>query len=285
MTSNQNLILTTSFSYGEQLLIPFLKSLDEWFNGTLVIFSDTEYNLSVFKYRIEILVLNKEDIQQSVPCKLENPINFRHFLYLEYLKGKQSANMVMLCDMRDVIFQHDPFIIHPFDKIHVAVEDAKIMDCQYNQEWNFKIFGGHYLSLILNDEIICAGTTWGLYPKIISYLDYMTSELVKYEKVKIGDEIIADQALHNRWCKENSDYIYKHINSSGSVFTMGHSKIIHFNRNGELINELGQPYAVVHQYDRFPWMNNMIESKYFPVSPHISLVEKLRHWCKKKLFN
>src|SRR5438270_12435047 len=76
----------------------------------------------------------------DAPNWLPEPIhifNYRHYLYYDYLlkHGRKFGN-VLITDVRDVVFQCDPFEFPISDSIHVAMEnpDIPIGDCPWTSD-------------------------------------------------------------------------------------------------------------------------------------------------------
>ena len=63
-----------------------------------------------------------------------------------------------------------------------------------------------------------------------------------------------------------NDYLVVSDNESGPVMTIGptYYKYITFDSYGNILNEKGEVAAVVHQYDRKPYITRKIVKKYCP---------------------
>jgi hypothetical protein len=242
-----------------------------------VLFSDRFFDIEQLTYTLEIQYWSIEERRKELPIALNHPINFRHFLYLDYLKENKFWESVLIIDCRDVIFQAYPRLFGSLDKLNVAVEAVTFSDCEINQEWIIQVFGKPYLKQIMGESIICAGSTWGGTPIIRAYLDFMTNMLLEHGRtLDFGPRnTILDQAIHNDFCLSNSHLIAKHTNESGCIFTMGHTKYIQFDTKGEFINKLSDRYAIIHQYDRFPWLEQMIGHRYGSVIRDKSKLQRL----------
>jgi len=83
-------------------------------------------------------------------------------VYLSYLnENKNNYDKVLLCDMRDVVFQRNPFDFMLDNKLHLVSEDLKIKDQILNSGWLEHAYGIKVLRQIENNQVLCAGTTYG----------------------------------------------------------------------------------------------------------------------------
>lgn len=272
-------IMGTAFNYSYQHIELFLKSLNNFYDGTVVLFSNR--NIKIPNTRIDVVVeyWNQERDKSRLPVAFNDVINFRHYLYYDFLKRNKAIDAVMLSDVRDVVFQSDPFDMLN-DKITVAVEDNTMEGCAINSNWMKSIFGEEYFTKVAKQKIICAGTTIGTYQSILAYEEEMITLLEKWHNgLDSGEKnMVIDQAIHNYWCAEHKDNLIFSGNENGSILTMGHTQNVSFNREGKLINSLGKPYAVIHQFDRVKWMEKIFQEKFNlhnPVQRERNLIERL----------
>ena len=177
----------------------------------------------------------------------------RHFYCHSYLAecGGQYDH-VMLADIRDVLFQKDPFAFDRPDGLSVFMEDPgrTIGTCPTNSNWIQHGFGKAVLKELHDQPIFCSGTIFG--PPAVM-LDYFDRVLRLYYARKTNHTI--DQATHNYVLhKQPPEKVYRFSNDSGPVLTMANMdpRQIQFNDQGFLINQAGRVVNVVHQYDRHP---------------------------------
>lgn len=254
-------IIGTAFNYSYQHIELFLQSLNSVYDGKVVLFSNSKIKIPNTRIDVVFEYWNPERDKSRLPVAFNDVINFRHYLYHDFLKRNKAIDAVMLSDVRDVVFQADPFDILN-DKITVAVEDNTIEGCAINANWMKSIFGEAYYTTVAKQKIICAGTTIGTYQSILSYEEEMMALLEKWHNgLDIGDKnMVIDQAIHNYWCREKKDAIIFSDNETGSILTMGHTQKFSFNREGQVINSLGNPYSVIHQFDRVKWMEKLLNA-------------------------
>lgn len=182
----------------------------------------------------------------------------RFLLYLSYLldlPASERPALVVLSDVRDVIFQTDPSVLRgalsPSEDLGVSLEDESMTlgSCRFNSAMISGAYSTQILSLLANLPISCSGVTIGRYSGILRYLQQMTSELL------VRDAMVADQACHNYLLHTGQlDPVRIFSNQEGPVFTMGHTKGFSIDSLGKVrsLRKGGSAPVIVHQYDRHP---------------------------------
>ncbi len=249
-----NLILSAAIGYKFSQVEFFIKSLRKFYNDSITFLigkNDLELERELNKYNCKIIKMsiNKKEIQFK-----------RYKIFLEYLKENDFEN-ILLCDSRDIYFQSNPFKFNYKGEINFFLEDQLIKDCPYNSNWILRTYGKNELNKISNNIILCSGTVLGQNKKILEYLSLITDNITKYKyKKKLKyfltfrpdpegrgcDQGHANFLVHNS--KINNVNLYP--NSKGPIATVFYLKKITFDENSYLINELGKPYSIVHQYDK-----------------------------------
>lgn len=177
----------------------------------------------------------------------------RYAIYYLYLSkyGHKYAN-VMLSDVRDVVFQGDPFDFDFEDgSLNCFLEEGEktIGESEGNAQWIREGFGEDALGKIADKSISCSGTTIGSIDSIMAYIKAMIDSFVQLKYHSWG----IDQGVHNyiiyQGLVKNVKF-YK--NFSGPILTMHYTneEKLQFDSNGYLKNEDGSPINVLHQYDR-----------------------------------
>lgn len=115
------------------------------------------------------------------------PMNLHRFelfrFFLQEVKGDDRYDQVLLCDVRDVFFQEDPFFhLSVDDGIGVAVEPEHLLigNCSIHAAWlshGCPMYQSErILERVESEKRSCAGTTIGTHAGILRYLDTMLSE-------------------------------------------------------------------------------------------------------------
>ena len=219
-------VLTTAIGYNTKQVTPFVESLLEHGNHQIIAVCNDCEARTYLEYKGATII---ED-----SCTDYHP-NVRRFMgYKEALRGVDEV--VMLADIRDVIFQGDIDQLAG-DNMQVYTENKRILDCPYNSKWMVDI-GQHY-----DEQVICAGIIVGKLSEYVTLLWEALSVLPK------GTTL--DQALHNHFVYSGRvdatihDYKYP-------VYTVGYVPYNQVDIADGLITVDGQVPIAVHQYDRHP---------------------------------
>ncbi len=251
---SNNIILSAAVGYKFEQIELFIKSLRKYYSDKICFIISKNDQILVDKlktHRCDFILsdISKKEIQFE-----------RYNIYLKYLKNK-TFNQILLCDCRDIVFQGNPFNYNYKGSINFFLEDFKIKDCQHNRNWIVKTYGQKELESISHKTILCSGTVLGNNKKITEYLKLICKNIstFKYKK-KLKYLITFRIDPESRGCDQgHANYIvHKSIienvnlysNSKGPVATVFYLKKIKFDNNSKLINEIGEPYLIVHQYDK-----------------------------------
>ena len=177
----------------------------------------------------------------------------RYCFYSEYLKkNREKYKYILVTDVRDVIFQADPFENLQGEVLKFYSENHTIKESFYTSYWIKNAFGKSRLAKIENNRSICSGTTIGSVELILDYIEKMIS---KQAEITSGITGLGgfDQGVHNFLIYNN--FFQNSLitnNGYGEVITLGEASNIKLNDNEELINEDLSIVPVIHQFDRFP---------------------------------
>lgn len=162
-----------------------------------------------------------------------------------------------MTDVRDVLFQVNPFMAIPIDPITFFLEhrDARIGACAHNSKWISLGFGQEELNRLANEPISCSGTVMGNTLKIMEYLLWMLILSTHLNEVALGEPGI-DQGVHNMLVHGGMMPDQRIAENGDGVFTMQHVVVrepvpVYVSSDGLVVDSGGYVYPVVHQYDRF----------------------------------
>jgi len=178
----------------------------------------------------------------------------RYCYYYEYLlENKDKYNLVLITDVRDVLFQADPFAgISSTNLLNFYSEAHTIADSFYTSYWLRHAFGKAVQARIADKVSICSGTTIGTVNQVLNYLQLMITTQARITAGLTGLGGF-DQGVHN--------YLVHHdyfpgsnlsANNEGEVATLGEAESIVINGDNVLTDKQGKVIPVVHQFDRFP---------------------------------
>lgn len=179
----------------------------------------------------------------------------RFLLARNFLLAHPQYSQVMLTDVRDVVFQRDPFEWMRGRKGVFCFEEMEgrtIGECQYNSSMVREVFGDQGLHKLRGFQISCAGVICGTRVELLIYLERFLD--LGLRAISLRPCTGSDQGIHNRIVHWENLEDLKLLNNEGPVFTMGcvPKDCIRVNSAGEVINKQGDVYSVLHQYDRFP---------------------------------
>lgn len=180
---------------------------------------------------------------------------WRFFFFLHEVL-RHPCGPVLLSDVRDVLFQSDPFSSLPARGLVVSLEadGVTLASNPYNTTWLDHALGRDAWSRIGDRRVSCVGTTLGSRGAVIKYLTQLCGELLERAE-RCGAAFGPDQALHNwlLWTGRLGPVTFSE-NGRGPVATVSCQDLAIFARDslGRLLNANGRPASVVHQYDRFP---------------------------------
>ncbi len=297
MTDNNNLIMGFAKGYTFNDIKPFVVSLrNTGYTGHLILFvTDIDKSISKVadKYKIELIQYKetypyiKHNQNNSIPDNVESELHlvaYRFIIYYLYLlENKEKFSNIFLADLRDIVFQRNPFNAD-FSKnqLYCFLESCDIVikhDTTHNAQWIIDTLGQQALEEIGNQYISCAGTILGTYDAMLNYLKQMVTYLLTTPSA-FG----CDQAIHNYLIHSGKlQTLSLENNGEGSVLTIGRIPhgTIKTDSSGNLLNMDGSIPNTLHQYDRHPDINYRIMKKYYPFSYRfnhlIKTIKKYKH--------
>jgi hypothetical protein len=189
----------------------------------------------------------------------------RYFVYYSYLYPRRHSYLaVLLTDVRDVIFQGDPFHYANGAALCCFMDPAvRLGDEPVNTEWVTTTFGAAWCASRRGKRIACSGTTMGDIDSILGYLQEMCIEMAR-ALPRIAGLLGVDQAVHNYLLWE--DRLPGALlceNGRHAVMTLKNADIGALRRDGagRLLNGDGNPAPVLHQYDFHPALVSRINPR------------------------
>ena len=206
----------------------------------------------------------------------------RHVIYLDFMKHHGNRfRYVLTADIRDVVFQGNPFDNPYFRNVTAApmvfaLEDVFFGYELYNALWIKGIFGEHALPNFLGKQISNSGVVMGPAHAMVQYLGLLTSIVpVGFQRDQGMDQGVHNYIVHEvleRSTKKPFNYV---LPSNGVVvFTVGtlanFEEVLGWNDSLKVVFRRRWNLAVppvVHQFDRHPYINSMILEHYSATSP------------------
>eukprot|EP00741_Cyanophora_paradoxa_P004178 tig00000786_g4059.t1 len=216
-----------------------------------------EETLAIYRdWNAQPILYDDTQLRASLPPR--NPEIHRYAVYRQYLEQNAGRlRRVFISDL-DVVFQLDPF---PFirSELEVFLDEQTHRDDYHNQLWQTECLGRAAADAALDRRIACAGTTMGTVAGVLGYARAMEAHLALLRCNHVG----MDQAVHNYLVWGGSlQGVQALDNASGHLATLHSVKTLRADRYGRLLNGLGRPYAVVHQYNRHEGLVRRLEGLY-----------------------
>ncbi|MDR3400923.1 MAG: hypothetical protein P4L99_00365 [Chthoniobacter sp.] len=290
-----NLILGQAYNYTFEQLAPFVISLRQTgYAGEVVLFvnrvdEETKRQLSAHQIQLREFHYRGPEVRNSayvawpylrwlrhlpVPFAVKKAILrplvnvpwVRMILYYDFLTNPQGRyGQVMLTDVRDVIFQADPFARETGPGLRAFLEDEsmRIGNSQANIQWMTELFGKDVLERLGELPISCSGTTIGDAESVRNYLRAFIEAAFTVRSTRLNG---GDQGIHNylvHGALRPTTALLR--NGEAEVLTMGYlarEGELAMNADGRLVDVGGRIFNVLHQYDRHPELADKIVQRY-----------------------
>lgn len=289
----KTLILGAIHNYEYSDIEPWLVSLKKsGYTGDigLLCFDIKFKTLEALKNKGVKIFYNKIDAENNAVYN-DDDIMTRRFLFAHYVIKDSDYESILFTDVKDVIFQSDPFRMIIPNKICVGSENIPYMYEYWNRTNMQQSFGYEAYGYVQNNIVNCAGVIggpreilselflniWlmckGLDSRIVggggpdqAALNLLLSFSYLKERLKIfhGEENwvchagTTDDAIFDAVSHSNMSSMFKDENNYKLLSTVRNRKrpIL---KNDLLCNADGNAYAIVHQYDRIKSWKHLSE--------------------------
>ncbi len=202
-------------------------------------------------------------VRVSIYKKILNLAFVRYLHMLDFIEAKlgRYRNM-LLTDVRDVIFQDDPFRDHLPGTILAFLESPHMCygSEPMNTGWLLENYGPETSAALQGQRIACCGTIMGTEAGMVRYLHAFTAEILRLRSVAHG----ADTSIHNVLVRQTlAAKIAVVENFQGAVGTIN-PKAIEYKNDKIVLNAQQKPVPVLHQYDRLPQLADTLLAKLPP---------------------
>ena len=255
------MVMGLAAHYGPRELAPFVDSLrGTGYEGEVVLLTygckpDTAAYLRRQRVRMVpfhglgamAMSMNSSRMHRYLDVLLEAALN----------SGDPAPNgPVLLTDVRDVVFQANPFPFPPNPAgglpaplVFFMETHRTIGDCPINADWMQRAFGAGVAASMAAEPISCAGTLMGTRAGVTDYLCHMLTHLAavppehRFSGVEqaIHTYILAKRLVPGPVVSANGDWVLTVPHSADSGITL---------RDRHIVNPDGRVAPVVHQYDR-----------------------------------
>jgi hypothetical protein len=251
--SGVNLVMGMATSYQTAQIAPFVLSLRQGgYTGDIVLLV-TEVDPDTRRFMEE----NRVDIEyfwdsQFIPADKQLSRFFCYYRVLRSLAQRgRTYDRVLLSDVRDVVFQSDPFAQAPMADILTFLEHpSKIMgECAINSFWIEHGFGQPLLDKIADRRISCSGTVMGTGKGILAYLLVMQMGTFECKPAARMQIVGVDQGIHNVLVARHNLPAEENGRTIWTVGCVPPEDIV-VDAAGVIRDHQGHAPAVIHQYDR-----------------------------------
>jgi hypothetical protein len=270
--AEKSLIIGAFTNYNYNQLKPWVESIDECgFTGdkAMVVGNASQETIDELVKR-NFIIIKMHDIKA--------PIHVARFLSIyDFLKNTwQNYNHVVTTDVKDVYFQTNPITWLELNlkgkKLVAGSEGMRYKDEPWGNENLMQAYGPYVHEQFKNNEIYNVGTIGGV-------SEYVKDMVFNILFNAINRPIpICDQAVYNVLIQTQpfKDVTRFAVQLDGwacqAGTTVDPSKIESFRphllepepkfENGVVKTSLGEPFVIVHQYDRVPVWKEYIKQKY-----------------------
>jgi len=239
--------MSAAYGYDVNSLKPFVYSLRKYYDDKVVfVIKELTDELEKFFVEYHITHITLSGLNQN------NDIQWMRYSIFSSILQQYDVERVFISDVRDVVFQNDPFINTNIDyDVEFFEEPEKIRNCKCNGGWIMSLYGPSEMSYIGDKNIICSGTTIGSKNGMLNYFDIMSKEILSFSNRGIQIKGGEDQPIHNHLIRHgafNNYIVYN--NCDNAVATLDHQKEFMFDSDGKLVDNLNRVIPVVHQWDR-----------------------------------
>ena len=246
--------------YGAAELEVFVRSLRAYFDGGVILFVDQD--------RPDVADLLGAFDVTAAPLPWgdawsPHPVTARFAAYENWLSEHPWIRDVLLTDVRDVVFQGDPFA-EPVDRLEAFIEsEGDLLAAHaFNMKHLRSLAGEGMTQAVADKPCLCAGTIAGPARDILQLCRVllMTAAI---PRSGVASSFGTDQAAYN--LAVHLGVIDAEIRPNfGRVATIGLSNAggLTIREDGLIVNPDGGLSPVVHQYDRHPHLTAAVRAKW-----------------------
>mmetsp|Transcript_10468 Transcript_10468/g.17123 ORF Transcript_10468/g.17123 Transcript_10468/m.17123 type:complete len:329 (+) Transcript_10468:174-1160(+) len=191
-----------------------------------------------------------------------HPTTYRYSLYLNYLRNTSVPySSVLIIDVRDSFFQDNPFTAITEPGFYAVQEPAVLTvgKCPWTSGWVRDCFGEEMLKSVQHRYLVCSGSSIATLGEMLVYLELMTSHMFNNPCERFG----IDQGVHVVLAYTGKiPFLHISTHENGLYGTLGLAKYVDRDEFGNVLNEKGEVYKFIHQYDRKEFMVKMLSEMY-----------------------
>ncbi len=200
-------------------------------------------------------------LQIATAERILAPMEARFLWYCRFLRS-EPFERALLTDVRDVLFQDDPFDQLADTELAVSIESRRyaIATQAHNSLWMERTYGPRALADLGHYPVSCVGVVYGQRRGILNYLTQMVEEFLSLSHAAIG-QVGADTAVHNMLVWTNRLGAVRQLETLDSpVATLNEisEDLIAISAQGTVLNLNGSEPSILHQYDRLSTLGSVL---------------------------
>lgn len=265
-STGRNLVLGFATNYTIDALAPFVESLRENYAGEVVLWTTSlDDGTKAFLERHNVATEFHWE-GDFIPAHLA--MN-RFIAYYAFLRRREQANQradrVLLTDIRDVVFQGDPFVSAPEGELLAYLEEPWVTPatCPINAGWLRAAFGEETVANLADRRVSCSGTVLATWDRMVEYLLVMHQAMLDSMREARFIEGI-DQGIHNFLIHSDRLERVTMVENGVHVFTMAgvSEEDVAIANDGKIVDRYGRAAPILHQYDYHPTALRLVDEKY-----------------------
>ncbi len=254
LSAKKTVIIAAAIGYGIYEFKNFVIPLRKVYTGDVILFVNA-------KLPSDVVELCKQHNIFTRALPTGSRLGVKGNRYIGYAEVCNNYQWCFATDFRDVFFQSDPFHNVPSADLILFEEHRRhsIGTCPYNSNWIRSCWGNTFLASVSSKPILCSGTIMGTPIGFAQLKDEMLSEMSKTSTLQCSAR---DQGHLNYLYYAHKIRATVQKQGYGIVNTVGYDtdeKIQKYTSAGAVLQYDGSISPVVHQYDRFQALQNMLQ--------------------------
>lgn len=252
-------VLGYAVGYDVAEVAPFVRSLRAVFSGQIILVVDRKPTLLAWLAAHDVeAVIAADRLLHWKP----HPVVARFAVYAQFLQGRPEIRQAVITDVRDVVFQSDPFKdTSDALQFFIEAEDRPLSDHAFNLKHLQALFGEGMARDLGRRPCVCVGVVAGPAEDILRFCRAVLL-LCAIPRSSVGGAFGADQAACN---------VIAHLNLVGGEIRQNYGRVATIGltaperlglQDGLILNPDGDASPIVHQYDRIPRLAAQVEARW-----------------------
>lgn len=258
-----DLVLGYATGYGAAEIAPFVRSLRAHHQGAVALVVDPRPDVAAL---LKACGVEAIPTRESLGTWTPHPVVARFAAYAAVLEARPWLRNIILTDVRDVIFQADPFAA-PMEQLEFYEENEgrPLAAHAFNTKHLRALAGEALAQSVMDRSCVCVGVVTGPRLEALRFCRTLLT-LCAIPRSNVGGSFGADQAACN---------LIAHLGLSGGAVRRNYGRVatIGLTQAGRLrlqddriLNPDGEFSPIVHQYDRTAVLRQFVE-RHWGVSP------------------